>query len=93
MSEQDIPKRVLAFFEKSAPEIVKKSVDSLSTNKPIIDLYDADFYLEKAEAAFTDMDKKTLEKIINEHIDEINAIFLECFKDAKIERPAPEAAS
>ncbi|MCK4765172.1 MAG: hypothetical protein KAW12_23435 [Candidatus Aminicenantes bacterium] len=82
-------KKVLAFFEKSAPVIVKESVDSLSTNKPIIDLYDGDFYLEKAAGAFAAIDKETLETIINEHIDEIDAIFLECFKEAKIKRPAP----
>lgn len=93
MSEQEIPKKILAFFEKSAPEIVKISVDSLSTDKPIIDLYDADFYLEKAEGAFEGIDKKTLEKTINDHLDEINALFLECFKKAKIERPAPGTAS
>lgn len=81
---KDILKRVLAYFEKIAPGIVKDSVASQSTDKPIIELYDIDFYMSKMKGVFDDIDETTLREITAEHLEEINAIFFNHFKKAKI---------
>jgi hypothetical protein len=75
--------RILAYFEKIAPGIVKESVESLSTDQPIIDYYDSDFYLGKMEGAFDDIDENRLRKIVFDNIEEINAIFYKNYKDAR----------
>ena len=80
----DILKRVLAYFEKIAPGIVNDSVASQSTDKPIIELYDIDFYMSKMKGVFDDIDDTTLREITAEHLEEINAIFFNQFKKAKI---------
>lgn len=80
----DLLKRILAYFETIAPGIVKESVDSQSTDKPIIDLYDVDFYLSKMAEEFEDIAEEKLREVTSEHIDEINAIFFKHFKRAKI---------
>lgn len=77
--------RILAYFEKIAPRIVKESVESLSTDQPIIDYYDSDFYLGKMEGAFDDIDENRLRKIVFENIEEINTIFYKNYKDARRE--------
>ena len=74
-SDGVILKRILAHFEKIAPRIVKDSEARLVTDQPIIDCYDSDFYLEKMEGAFDDVEENRLRKIVFENIDEINAIF------------------
>jgi len=75
--------RILAHFEKIAPGIVKEAVESLSTDHPKIDYYDADFYLSKMEGTFDDVDEDTLRTITLENIDAVNAIFFKHYKDAK----------
>jgi hypothetical protein len=82
-SDEVILKRILAHFEKIAPRIVKDSVESLATDHPIIDYYDSDFYLEKMEGAFDDVEENRLRKIVFENIEEINAIFFKYYKPAK----------
>ncbi len=76
-------KRVLAHFERIAPQVVKESVESLSTDHPIIDYYDSDFYLEKLEGVFDDVEESKLRTIVFENIEEINAIFFKYYKSAK----------
>ena len=82
-SDEIILKRILAHFENIAPRIVKDSVDSLATTQPIIDYYDSDFYLEKMEGAFSDVEENRLRKIVFENIEEINSIFFKYYKTAK----------
>ncbi|UCH92284.1 MAG: hypothetical protein JSV88_18580 [Candidatus Aminicenantes bacterium] len=82
-SEDIILKRILVHFENIAPKIVKESVESLSTDQPIIDYYDSDFYLKKMEGAFDDVEENKLRKIVFENIEEINAIFFKYYKTAK----------
>jgi hypothetical protein len=82
-SDEVILKRILAHFENIAPGIVKDSVDSLATTQPIIDYYDSDFYLEKMEGAFSDVEESRLRKIVFENIEEINAIFFKYYKTVK----------
>ncbi len=82
-SDEIILKRILAHFEKIAPRIVKDSAASLGTDHPIIDYYDSDFYLEKMEGAFDDVEESKLRKIVFENIEEINAIFFKYYKSAK----------
>jgi hypothetical protein len=82
-SDEAVLKRILAHFEEIAPRIVKESVDSLSTDHPIIDYYDYDFYLGKMEGAFDDVDENRLRKIVFENIETINAIFFKYYKDAR----------
>jgi hypothetical protein len=82
-SDEVILKRILAHFENIAPRIVKDSVESLATDHPIIDYYDSDFYLEKMEGAFDDVEENRLRKIVFENIEEINAIFFKYYKPAK----------
>ncbi len=82
-SDEIILKRILAHFENIAPRIVKDSVDSLATTQPIIDYYDSDFYLEKMEGAFSDVEENRLRKIVFENIEEINSIFFKHYKTAK----------
>jgi hypothetical protein len=82
-SDEIILKRILAHFENIAPRIVKDSVDSLATIQPIIDYYDSDFYLEKMEGAFSDVEESRLRKIVFENIEEINSIFFKHYKTAK----------
>ena len=82
-SDDIILKRVLAHFETIAPRIVDESVASLTTDHPIIDYYDSDFYLEKMEGQFDDVEEARLRKIVFEHIEEINAIFFKFYKTAK----------
>jgi hypothetical protein len=82
-SDEIILKRILAHFEKIAPRIVKDSVESLATDKPIIDYYDSDFYLGKMEGSFDDVDENRLRKIVFEHIEEINAVFFKYYKAAR----------
>lgn len=74
-SNEVILKRILAHFKKIAPGIVKNSETSPVTDQPIIDYYDSDFYLEKMEGAFDDVEESRLRKIVFENIDEINAVF------------------
>lgn len=76
-------KRIVEYFEKIAPKIVLDSVESLATDRPLIDYYDIDFYLSKMEEAFDDVDEKTLRKMTFEHIEEINAIFLKYYKHVR----------
>jgi len=85
-SDGIILKRVLAHFETIAPQIVNESVESLTTDHPIIDYYDSDFYLERMEGRFDDVDEARLRKMVFENIEEINAIFFKYYKVAK----APE---
>lgn len=75
--------RILAHFEKIAPGMVKESVESLSTDRPKIDYYDADFYLSKMEGAFDDVDEDTLRTVTQENIDAVNSIFFKNYKNAK----------
>jgi hypothetical protein len=82
-SDEVILKRILAHFENIAPRIVKDSVDSLATTQPIIDYYDSDFYLEKMEGTFSDVEESRLRKIVFENIEEINSIFFKHYKTAK----------
>ena len=82
-SDKAVLKRILAYFEKIAPRIVKESVESLSTDQPIIDYYDSDFYLGKMEGSFDDIDENRLRKIVFENIEEINTIFYKYYKDAR----------
>ena len=82
--DKDILERILAHFERIAPDIVKESVDSLTTDKPIIDLYDIDFYMEKMAGLTGDIDEKKLREVATEHIEKINTIFLKYFKKAKV---------
>jgi hypothetical protein len=82
-SDEVVLKRILAHFEKIAPRIVKDSVESLATDHPIIDYYDSDFYLEKMEGTFDDIEESRLRKIVFENIEEINAIFFKYYKTAK----------
>lgn len=82
-SDDVVLKRILAHFEKIAPKIVKDSVESLATDKPIIDYYDSDFYLKKMEGAFDDIEESRLRKIVFENIEDINAIFFKYYKTAK----------
>lgn len=82
-SENVILKRILAHFENIAPRVVKDSAASLATDQPIIDYYDSDFYLEKMEGAFDDVEESRLRKIVFENIEEINAIFFKYYKTAK----------
>lgn len=82
-SDEVILKRILAHFEKIAPGIVKDSAASLATDHPIIDYYDSDFYLEKMEGTFDDVEESKLRKIVFENIEEINAIFFKYYKSAK----------
>ena len=82
-SDEIILKRIVAHFEKIAPRIVKNSVESLATDRPIIDYYDSDFYLGKMEGAFNDVDENRLRKIVFEHIEEINAVFFKYYKTAR----------
>lgn len=91
MNDRDnkkISEKVLAYFEKNAPRIVKKSVNSLYLERPVVDFYDTDFYvsnLAKARA-FKRIGQEKLRKIIDEHIDEIDVIFFKNFKDVKFEK-------
>ncbi len=82
-SDEIILKRILAHFENIAPRIIKDSVDSLATTQPIIDYYDSDFYLEKMEGTFSDVEESRLRKIVFENIEEINSIFFKHYKTAK----------
>jgi hypothetical protein len=82
-SNEIILRRILAHFETVAPRIVRESVDSLSTDRPVIDYYDSDFYLEKMEGAFDDIEENQLRRIVFEHIEQINAIFYKYYKEAK----------
>ncbi len=82
-TENIILTRILAHFEKIAPGMVKESVESLSTDHPKIDYYDADFYLSKMEGTFDDVDEDTLRTVTLENIDAINAIFFKNYKNAK----------
>lgn len=84
--KKDILKRVIEYFEEIAPGIVKSSVDSLSTDKPSVDLYDVDFYMSKMAGEFSDIAEETLREVTAEHIEEINAIFFKYFKEAKIKK-------
>ncbi len=79
-------KRILEHFKTLAPRIVKKSLASLTTAKPSIDLYDEDFYIEqlKKGGAFNDLDEAVLRKVVSENIDKINAIFMKHYKGAKL---------
>jgi len=86
-SDETILKRILAHFQLMAPQIVKKSVESLATENPIIDYYDSDFYMEKMEGQFDDVDEARLRKIVFEHIDEINAIFFKQYKNKTAKIP------
>ena len=83
-NDKDILERVLVHFEQVAPGIVNESVDSLNTDKPIIDLYDIDFYMDKMAGLFEDINEKKLRKVVDGHIEEINAIFFKHFKKAKV---------
>lgn len=78
-----ILKRILNHFEKIAPEIVKESANSITTEHPIIEFYDEDYYYEKTEGFFDDVDKNTLKKIIVDHKDKIDDIFLSYYKKVK----------
>ena len=78
-----ILKRIIDHFVKIAPDIVQTSVESLSTDRPVIDFYDIDFYLEKMNGAFDDVDKEQLKKVATENLDEINAIFFMSYKNAR----------
>jgi hypothetical protein len=78
-----ILKRIIDHFVQIAPGVVKTSVESLATDRPVIDLYDIDFYLEKMEGAFDDVDETKLREVATENLDEINAIFLMHYKDAR----------
>jgi len=82
-SDEVILKRILAHFEKIAPGIVKDSAANLPTDHLIIDYYDSDFYLEKMEGTFDDVEESKLRKIVFENIEEINAIFFKYYKSAK----------
>lgn len=84
--KKDILKRVIGYFEEIAPGIVKDSVDSLATDKPIVDLYDVDFYMSKMAGKFNDIAEETLREVTAEHTEEINAIFFKYFKEAKIKK-------
>jgi pyrroloquinoline quinone (PQQ) biosynthesis protein C len=78
-----ILKRILAHFEEIAPKIVKESIDSLSTDHPVIDYYDIDYYMGKMEGAFDDVDEERLRTITFENIEAINAIFFKYYKEAR----------
>ena len=78
-----ILKRILAHFEEIAPKIVLESIESLSTDHPLIDYYDIDYYMGKMEGAFNDVDEERLRKITFENIEEINAVFFKYYKEAK----------
>jgi hypothetical protein len=82
--DKDILERVLAHFEQVAPAIVKESVDSLTTDKPIIDLFDIDYYMDKMTGLFAGIDEEKLREVAAEHIEEINAIFLKHFKKVSV---------
>ena len=82
-SDEIILKRILAHFENIAPRIVKDSAESPATDHTIIDYYDSDFYLEKMEGAFDDVEENRLRKIVFENIEEINTIFFKHYKSAK----------
>ena len=82
-SDDVVLKRILAHFEKIAPKIVKDSAASLAADQPIIDHYDSDFYLEKMEGTFDDVEESRLRKIVFENIEEINAVFFKYYKTAK----------
>jgi hypothetical protein len=82
-SDDVVLKRILAHFEKVAPKVVKDSAASLTTDQPIIDYYDSDFYLEKMEGAFDDVEESKLRKIVFENIEEINTIYFKYYKSAK----------
>jgi flagellar motor component MotA len=82
-SDDVVLKRILAHFENIAPRIVKDSALSLEADQPLIDHYDSDFYLEKMEGAFDDVEESKLRKIVFENIDQINAVFYKYYKTAK----------
>ena len=71
---------MLTRFEEIAPKIVKESADSISTDHPIIDYYDENFYFEKIEGFFWDVNKNTLKKIITDYKEQIDDIFLKNYK-------------
>ena len=75
--------RILEHFETIAPVIVKESVQSLATDHPLIDLYDADYYLEKARGAFDDVDDSDLQSMISEYSEQIDDIFFKLYKTAR----------
>lgn len=81
---KDILERILTHFKQVAPEIVNESVNSLNTDKPIIDLYDIDFYMDKMTGLFADIDEEKLREIAEGHIEDINAIFFKHFKKVKV---------
>jgi hypothetical protein len=82
-SDDIIVRRVLAHFEHIAAKMVKESGESFSTDHPLIDYYDSDFYLAKMEGAFDDVEESKLRKIVFENIEEINAIFFKYSKAAQ----------
>lgn len=83
--EKKILDRLAAHFERVAPLIVRESVKSLKTDKPIIDYYDIDFYLSKLEGAFGDLNGELLREVISNNIDTINEIFLKNYRNARVE--------
>lgn len=82
-SNEVILKRILAHFENIASRIVKDSAVNLAEDQPLIDFYDSDFYLEKMEGAFDDVEENKLRKIVFENIDQINAVFYKYYKTTK----------
>ena len=82
-SDGIILKRVLVHFEHIAAKMARESGESLSTDHPLIDYYDSDFYLEKMEGVFDDVEENKLRKIVFENIEEINAIFFKYSKAAQ----------
>ena len=78
-----ILKRIIDHFVGIAPNLVKTSVESLSTDKPKIDYYDVDFYLDKMKGAFDDVDEEKLKEVTFENLEEINAIFFMHYKNAR----------
>lgn len=86
MSEKEdlsLLKRILAHFERIAPKIVSDSVESLKTDRPMIDYYDIDYYLSKMEEDFDDVDEDWLRRVTFENLEEINAIFFKLYKEAR----------
>ncbi|MCP4149370.1 MAG: hypothetical protein GY757_16605 [bacterium] len=85
MTDQEnvILKRILDHFKIAAPKIVNESVESLSTDHPIIDLYDIDYYMDKMKGVFDDVEDALLRKVAFDNIEEINTIFFNLYKKAK----------
>ncbi|MGE5344198.1 MAG: hypothetical protein ACM3SY_22250 [Candidatus Omnitrophota bacterium] len=75
-TDQVLLKLILGHFQKISPGIAREKTDG----EPIR-YYDSDFYLQKMEGFFDNVDESRLRRIVFEHIDEINAIFFETNPD------------